>query len=489
MDVRLRSPHSFTIRLEDYEAKLAERTLYLVVRYNPGCGGEWWDNNDGANYRVGFRRAAASPLPSPAIGVAHSQQRTFSAPTTLRTTPTTGSASPYTPPTRQLAPAPPQLTRSYSSPFPPVTPSFSEQKERERMSEKGLGTPTAAYLSRKLSLSNYVAPSASASSSMVTPPTTPPGTVRMRSASLPADAGLSADEPKEVAQSDEKTDEKDTSEARPPLTHRTTVVPGRPASPSPDLSASASWNRPPSPSAASPPTLSPLSSIPGPSVSTLAAQARSLDTPSSYGYGFDGGSTLGYSRPQLLSPPRSKDSSPASSGNASPRREGSPERQDKKTVDLEVSSYGNVRIETQDDSESDTDDDDQDPQASVSSLSQAVRDLGLNISPLAANGRVDTSDPSYAALLRQWCFAQSSPPAPAASGSTASAPLPSSSPKPVGPVTMRSGESTPKVGFGVSAGYGFPGFSFGLPDAGMVGGEYISVAVEDVRDGTRASVG
>ena len=73
--------------------------------------------------------------------------------------------SPYTPPTRQLAPAPPQLTRSYSSPFPPVTPSFSEQKERERMSEKGLGTPTAAYLSRKLSLSNYVAPSASASAS------------------------------------------------------------------------------------------------------------------------------------------------------------------------------------------------------------------------------------------------------------------------------------------------------------------------------------
>ena len=64
------------------------------------------------------------------------------------------------------------------------------------MSEKGLGSPTAAYLSRKLSLSNYVAPSAS-TSSMVTPPTTPPGTIRVRSASLPTDAGMSADGPKE----------------------------------------------------------------------------------------------------------------------------------------------------------------------------------------------------------------------------------------------------------------------------------------------------
>ena len=150
------------------------------------------------NYRVGFRRAAASPLPSPAIGVAHSQQRTFSAPSTLRTTPATGApASPYTPPTRQLAPAAPQLTRSLSSPFPVLTPTVAErdQQEREKMSEKGLGSPTAAYLSRKLSLSNYVAPTAS--TSMVTPPTTPPGTVRMRSASLPADAGMNADEPKE----------------------------------------------------------------------------------------------------------------------------------------------------------------------------------------------------------------------------------------------------------------------------------------------------
>ena len=187
--------------MEDYEAKLAERTVFLVVRYSPGTGGEWWDNNDGANYRVGFRRATASPLPSPALGVAHSQQRTFSAPSTLRSTPATGAVgSPYAPPTRQLAPAPPQLTRSISSPFPILAPPSAEHQaqDRERMSEKGLGSPTAAYLARKLSLSNYVAPAATpATPSMVTPPTTPPGTVRVRSASLPTDAGMNADEAKD----------------------------------------------------------------------------------------------------------------------------------------------------------------------------------------------------------------------------------------------------------------------------------------------------
>ncbi|RPD64597.1 hypothetical protein L227DRAFT_261642 [Lentinus tigrinus ALCF2SS1-6] len=472
---------SFTIRLEDYETKLADRTLYLVVRYNPGCGGEWWDNNNGANYRVGFRRAAASPLPSPAIGVAHSQQRTFSAPSTLKSTPATGSvSSPYTPPTRQLAPAPPQLTRSLSSPFPSVTPSFSEreQKERDLMTKRSLGSPTAAYLAKKLSLSNYVAPSAP---SMVTPPTTPPGTVRMRSASLPADAGLNADEPKEQTSNSEKAaEDKNTTPSRPSLISRITMVQGHPATalePSTDLSTSSTWNRPPSPSAGSPPALSPLMSIPGPSMGALTAQARSFG-PSSYGFGFDGGSTMGYSRPQLLSPPRSKESSPASSGNASPRREGSPERPGKSALGLEVAS-SSVSVESRSGSASPSSSPSPSPSAyassaSVASLTNAVRELGLNIPPNAAvnaNARVDTSDPSYAALLKQWCFAQSSPPAPApAFGSAGSTPVvatPGGSG--VGPAVVRSGDSTPKVGFGQHAGYGFPGFSFGLPDAGMVG--------------------
>ena len=449
-------PDSFTIRLEDYEAKLSERTLYLVVRYNPGSGGEWWDNNDGANYRVGFRRAAASPLPSPAIGSAHSQQRTFSAPSTLRTTPTTGSISPYAPPTRQLAPAAPQLVRSLSSPYPSLG---RESSEWEKMSEKGLGTPTAAYLSRKLSLSNYVAPSAQASSSsMVTPPTTPPGTGRLRSASLPTEAGLSADEPKEKPEQTASDEKPSSAPTRPPLTHRPTPAQGRPTALA-EADPSSSTYRPPSPSAGSPPVLSPLASIPGPSADALAANARSFG-PSSFGYGFDEGNTLGYNRPQLLSPPRSTESTPTSSGTASPRREGSPERS---ALGLEVPSASPAG-ET---SEAE--------KAAVASLSNAVRELGLNMSPSAAanaNARVDTSDPTYAALLRQWCFAQSSPPAPSAATPSAAAAASESSPAPRSPAAiLKSGETTPKVGFGLNAGYGFPGFSFGLPDAGMVGGE------------------
>lgn len=49
---------SFTLRLEDYAFRLNERVLWLVVRYTAGAGGaagEWWDNNGGLNYRVGFK--------------------------------------------------------------------------------------------------------------------------------------------------------------------------------------------------------------------------------------------------------------------------------------------------------------------------------------------------------------------------------------------------------------------------------------------------
>ncbi|KAI0640169.1 hypothetical protein C8Q77DRAFT_1045344 [Trametes polyzona] len=466
---------SFTIRLEDYEAKLAERTLYLVVRYNPGSGGEYWDNNDGKNYRVGFRRAASSPLPSPSLslGIAHSQQRTFSAPSTLKTTPTTSSVtSPYLP-SRQLAvPAPPQLTRSMSSPFPAMSPSFTdvqgqwkdrELKEREKMSERGLGSPTAAYLSKKLSLSNYVAPSTP--SAMVTPPTTPPGTVRMRSASLPTEAGMSADKPKdkpseEQAQSTrEESEASSSSAAKPVPTPRALNSFPEYTDPSP-----LSWAGPSSPSASSttPPAASPLSSIPGPSPAALAAQARSFG-PSSYSYPFQ--------QHQLLSPPQSKDSSPSGSGTASPRR-GSPEPRSQSRV----SALG---LESTNRPSSPAPVVDEEERKAAAALSSAVRELGLNASPGAAanaNARVDTSDPSYAALLRQWCFAQSAPPPPASGHAS-----PSGSPSPrlasaaaaaaVVGAAAGSGTTTPKVGFGTGPGYGFPGFSFGLPDAGMVGGE------------------
>ncbi|KAG1742692.1 carbohydrate-binding module family 21 protein [Suillus paluster] len=60
---------SFIIRLEDYTHSLGSRVLWLAARYRvhstcpglsteiSGPGGEWWDNNNGGNYRVAFRVA------------------------------------------------------------------------------------------------------------------------------------------------------------------------------------------------------------------------------------------------------------------------------------------------------------------------------------------------------------------------------------------------------------------------------------------------
>ncbi|KAG2746780.1 hypothetical protein P692DRAFT_201806964 [Suillus brevipes Sb2] len=59
---------SFLIRLEDYAHSLGSRVLWLAARYRlhsacvspadaGGPGGEWWDNNNGGNYRVAFRTA------------------------------------------------------------------------------------------------------------------------------------------------------------------------------------------------------------------------------------------------------------------------------------------------------------------------------------------------------------------------------------------------------------------------------------------------
>ena len=67
---------TFTIRLEDHVYSLSTRTLWLAARYRidsmypvPGSsqygpGGEWWDNNGGRNYRVGFRPVVTAPTSS-----------------------------------------------------------------------------------------------------------------------------------------------------------------------------------------------------------------------------------------------------------------------------------------------------------------------------------------------------------------------------------------------------------------------------------------
>lgn len=46
---------SFAIKLEDFKRKLDERELLLCIRFSVE-GKEWWDANDGNNYRFGFKR-------------------------------------------------------------------------------------------------------------------------------------------------------------------------------------------------------------------------------------------------------------------------------------------------------------------------------------------------------------------------------------------------------------------------------------------------
>ncbi|KZV94314.1 hypothetical protein EXIGLDRAFT_835088 [Exidia glandulosa HHB12029] len=47
----------FLIRLEyvEYPRRLADEIMWLCVRFTAESVGEWWDNNNGANYRVVFK--------------------------------------------------------------------------------------------------------------------------------------------------------------------------------------------------------------------------------------------------------------------------------------------------------------------------------------------------------------------------------------------------------------------------------------------------
>ncbi|GAA6056479.1 hypothetical protein JCM3770_007022 [Rhodotorula araucariae] len=71
---------AFTIRLQDLLAHIEHKTMYLAVRYTVG-GREIWDNNDGQNYRVEFKRvplapAAAAAARAGAAAAAAAQRKT-----------------------------------------------------------------------------------------------------------------------------------------------------------------------------------------------------------------------------------------------------------------------------------------------------------------------------------------------------------------------------------------------------------------------------
>ncbi|GAA6023838.1 hypothetical protein JCM8202_003651 [Rhodotorula sphaerocarpa] len=53
---------TFTIRLQDLLSRIEDKTMFLAVRYTVG-GREIWDNNDGQNYRIEFRRVPISAAP------------------------------------------------------------------------------------------------------------------------------------------------------------------------------------------------------------------------------------------------------------------------------------------------------------------------------------------------------------------------------------------------------------------------------------------
>ncbi|EJD03811.1 uncharacterized protein FOMMEDRAFT_27679 [Fomitiporia mediterranea MF3/22] len=177
---------SFIINLEDFERKLHEKTMWFVVRYTcPGVG-EWWDNNNGKNYRVGFRNpiGAATKMTdatrsSPIMG--NSQQRTFSAPPTLKGTPTTGAIQAVAHATKSQAPPPkitlpsPQNRAHHASmparPSPPIRHNSSPQPMTLSSMGNNRSVAKSLYASvpMKLNLMNYAAPSVPSVSTPVAP--------------------------------------------------------------------------------------------------------------------------------------------------------------------------------------------------------------------------------------------------------------------------------------------------------------------------------
>ncbi|KDN49051.1 hypothetical protein RSAG8_02404, partial [Rhizoctonia solani AG-8 WAC10335] len=125
--------------VSDNERSLPDRTLYCVVKYDAHNVGEWWDNNNGENYRVEFERPESNGL-----GLE-------SGPSKIGTGDQSSAPRSFNPITYNTTPAPPMPTtkpRSYSTsvvaPPPPIKTPLSNG-------------PLPHLLS--LRLSNYVSPS------------------------------------------------------------------------------------------------------------------------------------------------------------------------------------------------------------------------------------------------------------------------------------------------------------------------------------------
>ncbi|KAG9126011.1 hypothetical protein FRC07_005230 [Ceratobasidium sp. 392] len=137
---------TFTIKLDDIERNLPNRTLFCVVRYDAHGAGEWWDNNGGQNYRVEFERPAPTEGSGTKASTTGDQSKLFAPPQF-----TYHSDAPPAPAPVSAPPAPLTKPRSYSTsvvtPPPPI-------KAPPPVS----GGPSPHLL--HLRLSNYVSPTA-----------------------------------------------------------------------------------------------------------------------------------------------------------------------------------------------------------------------------------------------------------------------------------------------------------------------------------------
>lgn len=497
---------SFTIRLEDYESKLSERTLYLVARYICPIG-EFWDNNEGANYRVGFRRASTSPLPTPlgaprlvtkghtTGGGITAQQRTFSAPSSLKCTPVTGSAAVVNrvtadrrgvsvnvpggadddesevektpieqyiegsggdkPVSASTLVAPTPLIRRHSSPQNPnvsgsVLPLPVRQPTHSHTAPQTSvkSSTSTRYLSRRLSLSNYVAPSPVSPTNdgeekevkeplaLATPPTTPPRETRLKD--LPDSASISPTRlsPLTIIGGMPATALTPSARTLPPPSAASVPLPSSSSSSSSASSAFSSRS-------SSYADMYPLNIKTSHLVADTNADADDLSLPFSptgrSGTGFKM-SSLGaqLALSQLASPPVSNEgseaSSPSSSGRNSPTRRGEKEESGEERGNRRASptrlEFAPLENTFKEDvkrlSMEHMNDDDLTPTATDSESPVRL--------PTPTLSKRDSTDPSYAAFVRQWCFAQSAPPTPGVVSSS-----------PGGSPSATSGNATPNA--------------------------------------------
>ncbi|KAI9508350.1 putative phosphatase regulatory subunit-domain-containing protein [Russula earlei] len=151
---------SFAIKLEDYEAFLWQRTLFLVIRYSAPGLGEFWDNNSGDNYRITFRPYSGLAQPERKRGSSAPSMAPF----------LLGSTSPPSPLASRIA--------SHDEPRPTFSP-----PPRPLAIPRSASVPVPSAVGHRLNLRHYAAPTPPPPRSMppvnLPPPLPPSGLSRV----------------------------------------------------------------------------------------------------------------------------------------------------------------------------------------------------------------------------------------------------------------------------------------------------------------------